>query len=171
MDVCFGPATTAWRRETPSFRGGGGDSHRCACSVEFGLWRVRGGALAVKATSFHDGLFEELQLNARVTDAAICTATGTATYSHTVFGSYEGTVVGMTFFGSRARAVIRIDVGTGVFANPSFPFAIVHITDGGPPHGEDTMSGNTILDRFIPHCFEIGPATFFPLSSGNIIIR
>jgi hypothetical protein len=81
-------------------------------------------------------------------------------------------VVGMTFFGSRALVVISIDVGTGVFANPSFPFAILHVTDGGPPDGGgDTMSGDTILGEFIPSCFEIGPATFSPLSSGNIIIR
>jgi hypothetical protein len=33
------------------------------------------------------------------------------------------------------------------------------------------MSGNSILGEFIPSCFEIGPATFFPLSGGNIIIR
>lgn len=129
-------------------------------------------AVAAHATSFHDGLVEELQLHARVTDTATCAAAGIATYSNTVFGSYEGTVVGMTFFGSRTLVVIRIDMGTGVFANPSFPFAILHITDGGPPEGGgDTMSGNTILGEFIPSCFEIGPATFFSLSSGNIIIR
>lgn len=105
-------------------------------------------------------------------DTATCAATGAATYSNTVFGSYEGTVVGMTFFGSRALVVISIDVGTGVFANPAFPFAILQITDGGPPEGGgDTMAGDTILGEFIPSCFEIGPATFFPLSSGNIIIR
>jgi hypothetical protein len=132
-----------------------------------------GGALAVNAVSVHDGMTEQLQLHAQITDAATCDAKGTATYSNSESGSYEGTVVAMTIFGARALAVIRTDVATGVFANPSFPFALVQLTDGGLPRGGgDTMSGNTILDRWDnDFCFELGPATFFPLSSGNIMIR
>lgn len=137
-----------------------------------------GGALAIKATSFHDvgtvnEQLEQLSLNARITDAATCDATGTATYSNSRFGEYEGTVVAMTFFGARAVAVISIDVATGAFANPLFPFALAQFTDSGLPRGEgDTMSGAYIMDRWdFDYCIEIGPATFFPLSSGNIMIR